>query len=229
MFTHVIEERLGVRFERFRKLDCNIISYHIISAHRLRQCCTNTRRLVARPTIYFYGVFCYFYNNYCMSFNIKILVGSHRRSRNRKMTVRFTVTPEVWVFSMDLAACHLFVALNLEVAYRFVESWWILGLHVPGCSTSVKISEDIFIISLAALYCALGRWQGIEVLYSLLHYTKSAEKPTLEMGSKLQPTRCNVFFIYLFLQTLYGYIYICVYIYIYIYIYIFMDPCIVAI
>ena len=104
---------------------------------------------------------------------------------------------------MDLAACHLFVALNLEVAYRFVESWWILGLHVPGCSTSVKISEDIFIISLAALYCALGRWQGIEVLYSLLHCTKSAEKPTLEMGSKLQPTIRNVFlFIYFYKRSI---------------------------
>jgi hypothetical protein len=83
---------------------------------------------------------------------------------------------------MDRAACHLFVAENLEAAYRFLESWWTLGLNVPGSSTSVKISEDTFIVSLAGLYFVLCRWQGIDVLYGLLHYMKSAGKPTLEMG-----------------------------------------------
>ena len=57
-----------------------------------------------------------------------------------------------------------------------------MDLNVPGCSTSVKISEDIFIVSLAGLYFALCRWQGIDVLYGLLHYMKRAGKPTLEMG-----------------------------------------------
>ena len=79
---------------------------------------------------------------------------------------------------MDLAACHLSVAYNLEVAYRFLGSWWNRGLNVPGCSTSVKISEDIFILSLAGLYFALRRWQGIEVLYNLMLYYNN-------------PTRCS--------------------------------------
>jgi len=82
VFTHVIEERLEVRLESFRNLYRNIIF-----AHRLS---TNTRRLIARQTVFLYGVSCYFQINYCMPFNIVIRVGSHRRSRNRRMTVGFT-------------------------------------------------------------------------------------------------------------------------------------------
>jgi hypothetical protein len=92
---------------------------------------------------FFYGVSCYFHNNYCMSFNIKIRVGSHRRSRNRKMSLqRFGSL--VWTL--------------LRVTFLSPRIWrWLIG--------SWKVGGSLVLTFLAAVHLSRYRRTFLSYLW----------------------------------------------------------------